>query len=201
MKAAVVFYAFTLLFWSHAAPVPTTAKHAPLRLSSNSLVRDSHRHIQPKISRIEDIEVEGVLAAPPDNRPYSPSGDATTSQALSATQPLETTYLISLGQSLDKNAEVPQPAVSVQSRPVMPAHMTYSSIVREETGTAVEIHLSIVELETEGNKPVYDRVPCKMHPDHFHLVRRFADMSVVGIVFILITIVIILELCRPSRRM
>lgn len=127
--------------------------------------------------------------AQPDNHPYTPSSLVTPSEALAAPRPLRTTYLL----SLESNSETHN-AKSTSEQ---------SSIVREETGVAsrTKTQPTILELETEGSKPVFHHVPCNMHGDvHFHQVRKYADMVIVSIVLTFIGVVALIELWNPVCR-
>lgn len=74
-----------------------------------------------------------------------------------------------------------------------------SSTVNEETGSVMRHDPTIVELETEGNKPFYRKVPCALPQGHVNHVRPHADMTVVGIVFALIALIVIIELWDSIR--
>ncbi|KAI1854156.1 hypothetical protein JX265_000560 [Neoarthrinium moseri] len=199
MKASIALCALSASSWAFAAPLLVLLQHAPPKstvISSSTAPHDSSFLIKPEIAVVEDAGVQDVLETRPDNRPYSPSDDETPSKALASPRPLKTAYLLSLQDSSDHVTEKEQPP----SQAVVPD----SSIIREETGKAARIHLTTVELETEGNKPLYDRVPCKMHAGHFYLVRRYADMTLVTTVLIFIAIVALIEIwspmCRTIRR-
>jgi hypothetical protein len=215
--SATALCALSMCSWTLAAPIVVSKHETPKYTGSQVGTTDAWRsrtfkHLTPKYTgpqvgttdtwpvraskfSIPEAAAQDVLDERPDNRPYSPSGDVTPSEALAAPRPLKTSYLLSIKPSThgqEKNEE---------KTPDTWTEYPGSSIVKEETGSVVKHHSTIVELETQGNKPIYAKMPCATRQGHFYLVRRYADMGVVGIIFILMAIIALIELWDPICRM
>ncbi|KAI0125156.1 hypothetical protein BJ170DRAFT_686024 [Xylariales sp. AK1849] len=201
MKISVALCAVSNISWVLAAPVVAVLKHAnnqpemPTIISPGTLSQKPNLRIPPMVTGVEHPGTRDDLEGRPDNRPFSPLDDVAPSEALSSPRPLTTAYLLSLRQGSAKTNQVQHPEIPD------------SSIVREEIGSPLRpSRPSIVELETQGNKPFYHRQPCTMHDgaQHFHEVRVYADTTVVSIGIIFIVAVAIFELWNPiyqtSRR-
>jgi hypothetical protein len=201
MKASLALAALSASTCTLAAPVVMLLKHTPpastitpgrfppATVPAGRLPDGSRLRIPSTVTIVEDPEDEDVLTVRPDNRPYRPSDDVTPSVALSTRRPLETSYLLSL-DTTRKDHGVSQ----------SPDETPESSIMREEAGIVAVSHQTIAELEAQGNKPVYEWVPCKMHRGHYHVVRRYADMTVVSIVLVFIAVIALIELWDPVTR-
>ncbi|KAH8662295.1 hypothetical protein BX600DRAFT_316958 [Xylariales sp. PMI_506] len=183
---------------SAAAPIvlfKTQGSPTQITMSAKFGLEEAGSHISPKVSNTQNIPPLDLPEARPDNRPYMPSEDVTPSEALTSPQPLTTTYLLSLKPDSDQK-ETSQPSANLD--------LPSNSIALEETGAAdVPITLSIVQLETQGNEPVYYKVPCTMHigAGHFHVVRVYADSSVVGLACVFLALVALVELWGPVSRL
>ncbi|KAK6066504.1 hypothetical protein SCUP234_12048 [Seiridium cupressi] len=196
MRVSKALCALSISSWTLAAPIVMVFKHAPPKYSGPSISsKDTWPVRTPKFRIAEEADAQDALEARPDNRPFTPSSDVTPSEALAAPRPLKTSYLLSIKPFMvheDEKTSVPL------------AEFQESSTVKEETGVVMRHDPTIVELETEGNKPFYRKTPCPTHAGHFHLDRRYADRTVVGIVFILIAAIALIELwgpiCRTTNR-
>lgn len=199
MKASVVLAALSASTCALAAPVVMLLKHTPppsaisparfpsAALSAGTRPGGPHLRVPATVTIVDDLVDEDVSVRP-DNRPYSPSDDVAPSVALSSPRPLKTAYLLSLEQNKGHSSTPPTKSPD-------------SSIMREELGATTHSHPTIAELEAQGTKPVYEWIPCKMHRGHYHVVRRYADMTVVSIVLVFIAIIALIELWVPATRL
>jgi hypothetical protein len=195
MKASIAFGAATLSAWALAAPILMAIPHSqnqPGAATISSISATTQREMSSsrtpsKVMIAEHSGIQEVLEGRPDNRPYTPSDDVTPSKALTSPRPLKTAYLLSLHHRPGSEKLLP------------PSHpKSDSSIVREETGSASRTsNPTTVELETEGNRPLYHQIPCPMNIKHVHRVRNYADMAVVSVVLVFIALVAIIELWAP----
>lgn len=197
MKVATALCALSLSSWALAAPIVIFKNEPPKysgpQITSTADSTDTWPIRTHKFTNSQDAQA--VLEGRPDNRPYTPTSDVTPSEALAAPRPLKTSYLLSLRPFLLHAAENESPTTSTSSQ----SEFQESSIVEAETGSfRHKTHdFTIVELETQGNQPLYHKVPCPKQKGHFHLVKEYADTTVVGVVFLLIAVIALIELWGP----
>lgn len=194
MKVSSALCALSFASWTIAAPMVMTFKHTPPKYSGPQITSlDTWPIRTSKFAIGHKDGAQDILNGRPDNSPYSPSSDVAPSEALAAPRPLKTSYLLAIKPFMlpaeDKTPE--------DKAPVPQSDFLESSTVKEETGSIMRHYPTTVELETEGNKPFYKKIPCVIHQGHFFLVRRYADTTVVSIVFILIALIAMIELWKP----
>ncbi|KAH6646784.1 hypothetical protein BKA67DRAFT_580565 [Truncatella angustata] len=193
MRTSIALCVLSMSSWTLAAPIVLMVKHATPKYSGAQITSSDIWTIRQSNFKVPgDASAQDVLEGRPDNKPYTPSGDVTPSEALAAPRPLKTSYLLSLkpvvppADASVKNPREDQESVSQsQSQP----EFQQSTTVKEETGTVTKHLPSTVELETQGNAPYQHKTPC-----HGYLVRQYVDMPVVSVVFLLITIIALIEL-------
>lgn len=199
MKASIALSALSLSTWALAAPVVMFINHSPPKYSSPQITSaDVWTLRQPsRFTTSEDAGTQGVLQGRPDNRPYRPTSDVAPSEALAAPRPLETDYLLSLKPILpSEDSPVTKPEEELNT-----PTFKDSSTVKQETGSIMKHHPTIVELETQATRQASNELPCTMQGGRLYNVRQHADATVVGIVLVLVAIIALIELWNPICRM
>ncbi|ETS77794.1 hypothetical protein PFICI_09856 [Pestalotiopsis fici W106-1] len=203
MKVSTALCALSLGSWTLAAPI-VIFKNEPPKYSGTQITRtsidadsaDTWPIRTHKFTNTQDA-AQDSLTGRPDNRPYSPTSDVAPSEALAAPRPLKTSYLLSIRPFMLHSSENASPDTAPSSQS---PHSEFqdSSIVEAETGSVKKHHhFTTVELETLGNKPYYQTIPCPKQSGYFHLVKGYTDTTVVAVVFILIAVIALIELWNP----
>jgi hypothetical protein len=209
MKVSTALCALSLGSWTLAAPI-VVFKNEPPKYSGVQITRipvtpasaDTWPIRTHKFTTTQDATAQDALNGRPDNRPYSPTSDVAPSEALAAPRPLKTSYLLSIRPFASHSSENESPdAASASSSQSPHSEFQDSSIVEAETGSVKKHHhFTTVELETLGNKPNYQTIPCPKQSGYFHLVKGYTDTTVVAVVFILIAVIALIELWNPICR-
>ncbi|KAK7914846.1 hypothetical protein PG985_012549 [Apiospora marii] len=176
----------TLGFYAMALGAPTPMSNDKASINPTMSLREVLHRIHAKTAMGERMSVKDFFRHHSESRPVAPSGQISPSEAIEKHRPLPISFLTSSLSGSDSQTRIPE--------------IEQSSTVRAETGfVAKEANPTTVESEVAGSQRFYRFMPCQKHggKQHYHLVRQYADMVVVGVLAIFLMAVAVVELWTP----
>lgn len=175
----------TLGFYAMALGAPTPMSNDKASINPTMSLREVLHRIHDKASMGQRMSIKDFFRHHLENHPVAPSDQISSSEAIEKHRPLPISFLTSSLSGSDSQTRIPE--------------MEQSSTVRAETGFVAKANPTTVEQEVAGSQRLYRFMPCQKHggKQHYHLVRQYADMVVVGVLAIFLMAVAVVELWTP----
>ncbi|KAK7984818.1 hypothetical protein PG996_005946 [Apiospora saccharicola] len=177
---------FTLGFYAMALGAPTPMSNNKASMNPTMSLREVLHRIHVKASMGERMSIKDFSRHHLENHPVAPSDQISSKEAIEKHRPQPISFLTAALSGSNSQTRIPE--------------MEQSSTVRAETGfVAKEANPTTVESEVAGSQRLYRFMPCQKHggKQHYHLVRQYADMVVVGVLAIFLMAVAVIELWTP----
>ncbi|KAK8016534.1 hypothetical protein PG993_014723 [Apiospora rasikravindrae] len=183
MKVSATLSALGLYAMALGAPTPVYSDKASVNPTTS--LRDVLHRIHSKASMGERMSLKDFFRHHLENYRVAPSSEISPSEAIEMHRPLPPSFIISAVSDSDSQTPIPE--------------MEQSSTVRAETGFVAKPNPTTVEEEVAGSQRLYRFMPCQKHggKQHYHLVRQYADMVVVGVLAVFLMAVAVIELWTP----
>lgn len=175
----------TLGFYAMALGAPTPMSSDKTSINPTMSLREVLHRIHAKASMGERMSVKDLFRHHLETHPVALSDHISPSEAIEKHRPLPISFLTSSLSGSDSQTRI--------------IEMEQSSTVRAETGFVAKANPTTVESEVAGSQRFYRFMPCQKHggKQHYHLVRQYADMVVVGVLAIFLMAVAVVELWTP----
>ncbi|KAK8074658.1 hypothetical protein PG997_009321 [Apiospora hydei] len=185
MKVSTMLSALGLYAMALGAPTPVFSDKASVNPTTS--LRDVLHRIHSKAAMGERMSIKDFFRHHLEDYRVAPSNEISSSEAIEMHRPLPPSFIISAGSGSDSDSQSPIP------------EMEQSSTVRAETGFVSKPNPTTVEEEVAGSQRLYRFMPCQKHggKQHYHLVRQYADMVVVGVLAVFLMAVAVIELWTP----
>ncbi|KAK8064721.1 hypothetical protein PG994_007359 [Apiospora phragmitis] len=176
---------FTLGLYAMALGAPTPMSSGKASMNPTTSLRDVLHRIHSKAAMGERLSIKEFFRHHLETHPTAPSDEISPSEAIEMRRPLPTSFIISAVSGSGSQTPIPE--------------MEQSSTVRAETGFVSKPNPTTVEEEVAGSQRLYRFMPCQRHggKQHYHLVRQYADMVVVGVLAVFLMAVAVIELWTP----
>ncbi|KAK7962162.1 uncharacterized protein PG986_002987 [Apiospora aurea] len=182
--SALGLYAMALGLYAMALGAPTPVSSDKASVNPTTSLRDVLHRIHSKAAMGERMSIKGFFRHHLEDYRVAPSNEVSSSVAIEMHRPLPPSFIVSAASGSDSDSQSPVP------------EMEQSSTVRAETGFPSKPSPTTVEEEVAGSQRLYRLMPCQKHggKQHYHLVRQYADMVVVGVLAVFLMAVAIIEL-------